>query len=219
MSKVINLRNATEDYLYIGRGSPLFKQSIWANPYKLDEHGREGCIELYEKHLKGNVELLSKLPELTDKTLGCWCKPEACHGDVLSKYAHKKEGKVRLLVSGSRDIPEEFAYNVLEDYLMETILPNFEEVIIIEGGARGVDTAARKVAKDLNIDVLTIPAQWEVNGRIDKGAGYKRNETMLKLADAVFCIWDGKSKGTLHAFERAKKLNKNVLITKYLKGL
>ena len=27
------------------------------------------------------------LPELKDKTLACWCKPKACHGDVLAKLA------------------------------------------------------------------------------------------------------------------------------------
>jgi hypothetical protein len=30
-------------------------------------------------------ELILALPELSGKVLGCWCKPERCHGDVLSK--------------------------------------------------------------------------------------------------------------------------------------
>jgi hypothetical protein len=28
---------------------------------------------------------MDRLPELKDKTLGCWCKPEKCHGDVLAE--------------------------------------------------------------------------------------------------------------------------------------
>jgi hypothetical protein len=28
-------------------------------------------------------DLLAAIPELTGKYLCCWCKPEACHGDVL----------------------------------------------------------------------------------------------------------------------------------------
>jgi len=27
--------------------------------------------------------LIEALGELQDKVLGCWCKPEACHGDIL----------------------------------------------------------------------------------------------------------------------------------------
>ena len=32
-------------------------------------------------------ELLAALPELAGKTLGCWCAPKACHGDVLARLA------------------------------------------------------------------------------------------------------------------------------------
>jgi hypothetical protein len=35
-------------------------------------------------------ELLRLIPiELKDKTLGCWCKPNKCHGDVLVELADK----------------------------------------------------------------------------------------------------------------------------------
>ena len=33
-------------------------------------------------------ELLELIPaELKDKRLGCWCKPEKCHGDILVEIA------------------------------------------------------------------------------------------------------------------------------------
>jgi hypothetical protein len=28
---------------------------------------------------------LGRLHELKGKKLGCWCKPQACHGDILTK--------------------------------------------------------------------------------------------------------------------------------------
>jgi hypothetical protein len=35
-------------------------------------------------------ELLKLIPiELKDKTLGRWCKPEACHGDILAEIADR----------------------------------------------------------------------------------------------------------------------------------
>lgn len=40
------------------------------------------CIEL------GLLRELT-LDELKGKTLGCWCKPECCHGDVLINLLKK----------------------------------------------------------------------------------------------------------------------------------
>jgi hypothetical protein len=42
----------------------------------------------YRAWLMGNPELLMRLPELKGKVLGCWCAPEACHGDILSELAN-----------------------------------------------------------------------------------------------------------------------------------
>lgn len=33
--------------------------------------------------------LLAALPELKGKVLGCFCKPKACHGDVLADLVNK----------------------------------------------------------------------------------------------------------------------------------
>jgi hypothetical protein len=70
-------------YVYIGRGSK------WGNRFVLIEHGgeytREEAIALYEEEIRTKPELLALLPTLKGKTLGCYCKPEACHGDILVK--------------------------------------------------------------------------------------------------------------------------------------
>ena len=46
---------------------------------------RERVIGMYEVHIRRRPDLLAALPELVGKRLGCYCKPEACHGDVLVK--------------------------------------------------------------------------------------------------------------------------------------
>lgn len=66
--------------VYIGRPSK------WGNPFSLDEYEREEAIALYEQHL--GQELIEDLPELRGKTLGCWCAPKPCHGDVLARLAN-----------------------------------------------------------------------------------------------------------------------------------
>jgi hypothetical protein len=45
---------------------------------------------MYKEYIMNKPELLKLIPiELKDKTLGCWCKPLPCHGDVLVELADK----------------------------------------------------------------------------------------------------------------------------------
>lgn len=78
---VINLTIQDGD-VYIGRGS------IWGNPFKIDPDGtREECIEKYRDYIIDRLlaedGLAEELMKLDGKRLSCYCKPEACHGDVL----------------------------------------------------------------------------------------------------------------------------------------
>jgi hypothetical protein len=76
--------------VYVGRGSR------WGNPYShkegtLAEHvvgSRTEAIQKFEEYLLSNEELMGSLEELRGKTLGCWCKPKSCHGDILIRYAN-----------------------------------------------------------------------------------------------------------------------------------
>ncbi len=42
-------------------------------------------ISQYETYLRSRPDLLAAQPTLTGKRLGCWCAPQAYHGDVLVK--------------------------------------------------------------------------------------------------------------------------------------
>lgn len=86
-TKVVNKYKEPYD-VYIGRGS------IWGNPFIIGKDGtREEVIEKYREYFLWHTNLLSKVHELKGLTLGCFCKPEACHGDVLAEYADRVEGK------------------------------------------------------------------------------------------------------------------------------
>lgn len=81
MTKVVNKYKEPFD-VYIGRGS------VFGNPYSIGEHGsREEVIALFKTYLWGRMNtspsFCGKLMELEGKTLGCFCKPQACHGDVI----------------------------------------------------------------------------------------------------------------------------------------
>jgi hypothetical protein len=87
MTRVVNKYKENYD-IYIGRGS------IWGNPFShLDNTlalfkvaSREEAVSKYEEYLLSKPELMAKLSELKEKTLGCFCKPKSCHGDILVKY-------------------------------------------------------------------------------------------------------------------------------------
>lgn len=79
----------------------LFPASDFANPFR--QYGRD-ALRLYVDHLDGHPILLDRaIHELRGKTLGCWCRPKLCHGDVL---AHLADG--RRLAEIRRDLLELF---------------------------------------------------------------------------------------------------------------
>lgn len=97
--KYKNLKEWTDDSnnVYIGRRGIVFVDSvrypkcdsIWANPFKVGkDYTREESIRKYEEYIREKLERDNTwhlLESLRGKCLGCWCKPEACHGDVLLK--------------------------------------------------------------------------------------------------------------------------------------
>ena len=62
----------------------------WGNPFIVGIDGdRNEVCDKYEKWLPTQPHLMNALHELTDKILGCWCKPKRCHGDFLLKLANE----------------------------------------------------------------------------------------------------------------------------------
>jgi len=66
------------------------EDSPWANPYRVGQHGtREQVIEKYRTYITAELAKPGAkargldLELLRGRTLGCWCKPDPCHGDVL----------------------------------------------------------------------------------------------------------------------------------------
>ena len=78
MTKVVHCKHELYN-VYIGR------PSIWGNPFIIGKDGtREEVIKKYEIWVK--TQSLD-FGILKNQILGCWCKPLACHGDILAKLA------------------------------------------------------------------------------------------------------------------------------------
>ncbi len=75
--------------VYIGRGSPF------GNPYSVKQYGREICINMYKirflRYIK-DEDFRKLVFELKGKTLGCYCKPKKCHGDIIVEWLEASNG-------------------------------------------------------------------------------------------------------------------------------
>jgi hypothetical protein len=66
------------------------RQTHWGNPFVIGKDGtREQVIAKYRAWLMSEPSIVAMARrDLRGKTLGCWCAPKACHGDVLLEIAN-----------------------------------------------------------------------------------------------------------------------------------
>lgn len=84
-TRVVHCKKEPYD-VYIGRPSK------WGNPYIVGRDGtREEVIFRYKLFLMERPGLLRDVSDLRGKTLGCYCSPFPCHGDVLAEMADRNE--------------------------------------------------------------------------------------------------------------------------------
>lgn len=96
---VVNKYHKVPYDIYIGRGS------IWGNPFVIGRDGdRNEVIIKYEKYVRNNKFLMSKLHELKGKILCCYCSPLPCHGHVLIKLIIEftKDDQMKILECSSK---------------------------------------------------------------------------------------------------------------------
>lgn len=80
-TRVVNVRHEKPD-IFIGRPSP------WGNPFVIGRDGtREEVIAKYRVWITQSPQRLNSVSLLKGKSLGCFCFPLACHGDVLVELA------------------------------------------------------------------------------------------------------------------------------------
>ena len=89
-TRVVHCKQASYD-VYIDRPSK------WGNPftYIADRKtkaqfvvaDRDAAIAAYAEWIQTQLHLLAALRELKGQTIGCWCKPQVCHGDILARLA------------------------------------------------------------------------------------------------------------------------------------
>ena len=108
---------------------------------------------------------------------------------------------MNIIIAGSRDFTN---YNVLRDKLYPLFdkygLLERSAATIISGTARGADRLGERFARENELGLIRMPADWDQFG---KSAGYRRNVEMANVADMVICFTNG-SRGTAHMIQIAK---------------
>ena len=71
--------------------TPIDRRSIFGNPFHIGQNGtRQEVINAYEEwfyeRITHSAKFQDAVEQLKGKTLGCWCTPLPCHGDVIIEY-------------------------------------------------------------------------------------------------------------------------------------
>ncbi len=133
--------------------------------------------------------------------------------------------ELRIIIAGSREFNDfsmlrDNISNIISKYniILNRHTDLIDKIKIISGTARGADQLGEQYAKIMGYDVIKFPAEWNKYG---KSAGYRRNADMAKYAiqdnniGMLIAFWDGKSKGTKHMIDLAKRYGLEVHIIKF----
>lgn len=117
----------------------------------------------------------------------------------------------RIIIAGSRDFDD---YELLFGEVM-TLLLDFpvmfdgadHHIQFVLGGARGADSLGEKFADEYGFSKKMFIPKWRDNatGKVDKGAGIKRNHEMGDYATHLIAFWNGTSRGTKDMIDYATK--------------
>lgn len=129
--------------------------------------------------------------------------------------------ELRVIIAGSRDFDD---FSKLMNSSMEILTEiskkrdDLDRIRIISGTARGADKLGEQYAKIAHYELSKFPADWD---KLGKRAGYVRNAEMAKFAvedgsyGVLIAFWDGKSRGTKHMIDLAKRYGLEIHVVNY----
>lgn len=114
----------------------------------------------------------------------------------------------KLIVAGGRDFSDkELVIEHLNQFHKSYPI---DEVVC--GEARGADRLGKLWAQMSGVPVASFKPDWDTLG---KRAGFVRNAEMADYATDLIAFWDGKSRGTGHMIDLARKRNLQVEVVMY----
>ncbi|QHJ85016.1 MAG: hypothetical protein [Bacteriophage sp.] len=122
---------------------------------------------------------------------------------------------MRVIIAGGRDFSDS---DLFDREVSKRLWSKLDEgdVEIVSGCCTGADELGEEFAGYWDIPVKRFPAEWSKHG---KSAGPRRNADMAIYAaeddGMLIAFWDGKSRGTKHMIDTAKRYGINVYTVRY----
>lgn len=147
--------------------------------------------------------------------------PKNVHLPGLWRQILKPNGFHAIIVAGSRDLidkkkmvnvnsdlikikrqkAEEMAYKIIDEHIKK-LQDQGKNIVIVSGGATGVDSIGELYADEHQLRCARFPAEWDWQGL---SAGMLRNQTMSWWAVEALCIFgEALSRGTAGMLQIAK---------------
>lgn len=162
LARAVN-RYASGFDVYIGRKSG--HEFHFGNPFthktgtqaSVVVGSREEAVSDYAAWLNGDLYqeieperrkwILAQIPSLVNKRLGCYCAPQACHGDVLAELATAYQISTSMIVAGvgSRGVPPSI-YKLMQ--VIGACLKK-KGYTVRTGDAKGSDEAFRMTSRSV----------------------------------------------------------------------
>ena len=119
---------------------------------------------------------------------------------------------MKIAIIGSRELNSNWVLPRL-NFLRKLQYEHGKDLLIISGGARGVDTQVRNYCNTWKIRLKEI-RPINPSNKLDY---LFRNVEIITLADKIIALWDGKSRGTKFVIDYANARDKEIEIIKYSK--
>lgn len=220
MTSIINIKSGDKYDIYCGRAGHG-QDGYFGNRHLIGycnemtchcEHDRDGAIEAYKidfnYKIKHDSQFFLRVLELKDKILGCFCKPLACHCDVIKEYLDNLKLNIDekfVTGVGSREIPENII-SIIKDISLKLSNNGY---ILRSGGADGADSAFEEGWN--GIKEIYLPWKGFNN---NNSLLYNVSKEALELASTIHPAWSRLSFGAkkLHGRNCYQVLGQNLNI-------
>lgn len=145
--------------------------------------------------------------------------------EYLSSYSKNSEYKISnipneqantkevysVIIAGSRSFDN---YSLFKEKCAQILSEKIKthNVIILAGTSHRTEYLIKMFSFEHNLFVVPFDTEW---GKYGLDAGYKSNEKMIKIADALIAFWDGQSRFTEDLIKSAKNNGLKVKVITY----
>lgn len=117
-------------------------------------------------------------------------------------------------VIGSRSITDKSLIYRELDAVRDHASLQMEEIVVLSGGAKGVDTLANEWANERGVPFILFKPYFLVDSKAPYNPRhyFTRNKQIIDNSDVIVAFWDGITKGAAWGISYARKTKKPVVI-------